>query len=306
MRLLKNIVNKYLEKNNYLIIFRNGSAIGDHVYMSSVIREIYIKTNKKILLFTNYFDLYLNNSRIYKLFKIKKKSFIWFFLKNLKGHSILEFRSINENKSKEKHFLFYHKKKNIHLAEAMSEHFNRDINYDNLKNEFFFSENEIQKFDTELKLPRNFSLIQSSSKKTFTKNKEWKLEGMQAIVDHFKDICWIQIGKSDEPILNNCRQIFDIELRKLAFIIFKCDFLVTYEGLFNHLASCFEKKNFLIHTGFLPIEASYYKNNIIIEKNMNLNCYPCFSINCNNHKEFCNDYIKEEHVINKIRENIEL
>ena len=45
-KLLKNIVNKYLEKNNYLIIFRNGSAIGDHVYMSSVIREIYIKTNR--------------------------------------------------------------------------------------------------------------------------------------------------------------------------------------------------------------------------------------------------------------------
>ena len=62
-KLLRNIVNKNLEKNNYLIIFRNGSAIGDHVYMSSVIREIYIKTNKKILLFTNYFDLYLNNSR---------------------------------------------------------------------------------------------------------------------------------------------------------------------------------------------------------------------------------------------------
>ena len=70
-------INLYLKKNNYIIIFRHGSAIGDHVYMSGVIREIHY-LNKKILLFTNYYEIYLNNPRIHRLYKIKKNSYIWF------------------------------------------------------------------------------------------------------------------------------------------------------------------------------------------------------------------------------------
>jgi len=33
-------INYLLKKKNFLIIYRNGSAIGDHVYMSSIIKKI--------------------------------------------------------------------------------------------------------------------------------------------------------------------------------------------------------------------------------------------------------------------------
>ena len=92
-KILSNLINNFLSKISILIIFRNGEAIGEHVYMSSVIREISMKKERKILLFTNKYDIYLNNPRIFKLFKLKKKSFIWFFLNNFKGKSILEFSS---------------------------------------------------------------------------------------------------------------------------------------------------------------------------------------------------------------------
>ena len=146
----------------------------------------------------------------------------------------------------------------------MSEHFNLNIKYENLKNEFFFSENETESLKYKIPLPEKFSLIQSTSKKTFTKNKEWKINGMQNIVNSFENINWVQIGKSGEPILKNCKTVFDLELREIAYVIYKCNFLVTYEGLFNHIASCFDKKNFLIHTGFLPVGAFFYQNNILI------------------------------------------
>ena len=67
-------LNYLLKKNKILIIFRQGNAIGDHVYMSSVIREIYKKNHYKIFLFTNYYEFYINNPRVYKLFKIKKST----------------------------------------------------------------------------------------------------------------------------------------------------------------------------------------------------------------------------------------
>ena len=46
-KFLSKYFNNFLEKRNIIIIFRNGSAIGDHIYMSSVIREISIREKKK-------------------------------------------------------------------------------------------------------------------------------------------------------------------------------------------------------------------------------------------------------------------
>ena len=41
------IFNIALGVFNYVIIYRCGNAIGDHVYMSSIIREISLKKKKK-------------------------------------------------------------------------------------------------------------------------------------------------------------------------------------------------------------------------------------------------------------------
>ena len=46
--------------------------------------------------------------------------------------------------------MFYHKK-NIHIIKSMSEHFLIDIDYNDIKNEFFFSQDEIVSFEKELK-----------------------------------------------------------------------------------------------------------------------------------------------------------
>ena len=186
----------------------------------------------------------------------------------------------------------------------MSEHFELNIDFNNYKNEFFFSKDELIKFKEKINLPEKFSLIHSTSKTSFTQNKEWSFEGMQSVVDDFSHINWVQIGLSNEPKLNNCIHKLDLDLRSLAFVISKCNFLVTYEGLFNHLASCFEKKTFLIHTGFLPVEAFKYQNNIIVEKNSKMKCYPCFDIECKNHHNNCMENLSKDFVINSIKKNL--
>lgn len=301
-KLFRNHINNILNKKKIIIIFRNGSAIGDHVYMSGILREI-SKKKIKILLFSNYYELFENNKRIYKLFKFSSRSYIWSFLNILKGTNILEFRSQNDKKE-EKHFLFYHKNKNIHLSQAMSEHFNLNLNYSDIKNEFYFSDEELIIFKKKIELPDEFALIQSTSKKTYTSNKDWNEAGMQAIINHFEKFNWIQIGKNDEPKLENCKHLLDLNLRELAYVIYRSKFIVSYEGLFNHLASCFDKKIFIIHTGFLPIDAFKYKNNVIIENNKDYPCYPCFDIYCKDHKELTKKNIKIEKVIEEMQNKI--
>lgn len=306
-KFLSKPINYFFNKTKIVIIFRNGLALGDQVLMTSVIKEIALK-KKKIFLFIANDEIFVNNPRISKIFKLKNKSLIWFFLRSLIGNNILEFISVHATKKNhdvlKKYFLNFHSNNRIHLAHAMSEHFDLNLEYKDLENEFFFSKDELKQFEIEIRLPSKFSLIQSTSKHSFTRNKEWKIEGMQSIIDYFKDIKWIQIGKNDEPQLNNCKNMLNLNIREVAFVISKCQFIVSYEGLFNHLASCFQKKSFVIHTGFLPIEAFKYKNNIIIEKNSEMDCYPCFKIDCENHSKKNLKNMDSEYVVSKIKSNL--
>ena len=169
---------------------------------------------------------------------------------------------------------------------------------------FFFSNKEIEAFKKKINLPNDFALIQSSAKSVYTKNKEWNFDGMQKIIDHFDKFNWMQIGKNNEPKLKNCTHLLNLNLRELSYVISKSRFLVVYEGLFNHIASCFNKKTFVIHLGFLHEVSFKYPNNIIINQNENLKCYPCYLLDCKNHKNFSKNFMSDEFVINAIEKNI--
>jgi ADP-heptose:LPS heptosyltransferase len=303
LQIFKPLINFMLNLFDYVIIFRFGAGIGDHLYLSSVIRQISLTKNKKIILFTNFPEFYFNSPRIKILLRAKNSTLIAYILKKFKGSSVLEFRNKLNDKFKKKHFLYYYDKK-THLVEASSGHFPFKLNYKNLRNEFFFSNKEKKEFKQKFKLKTNFAIIQSESKKTFTQNKEWKKKGMQNIIDKFNKINWIQVGTNKEAKLKNCHILFDLSLRELAYIINKSQFVVCYEGFINHLASCFNKKTFLIHTGFLPVQAFKYKKNFVIHNNKKMKCYPCYDLICKNHKKNLLKNLKNDFVIKKIRNNI--
>jgi hypothetical protein len=76
------------------------------------------------------------------------------------------------------------------------------------------------------------------------------------------------------------------------------------EGLYNHLASCFDKKTFIILSGMLPVSASYYKNNVVISKFEDLDCAPCYKLNnCVKSEKLCTTQITPEYVVDMINKN---
>ena len=308
INLFKIPINQILKFFNYLVIYRSGSAIGDQLLISGTAKLIKDKYDYKIILFVRYSEFFWYNKNIHTVIRINSTSLldkiILLILKNLKGDRIKEFLPQKKDQN-EKHFLYYHSdQQKSHNAQVHSQHFGLDLSFTDFKNEIYFSEKEIEHFKKKLNLPKKYSVIQSISKQNYTKNKEWKVEGMQSIVNNFNNLNWIQVGKSEEPALSNCRQLFNLDLRELAYVISECEFMVSYEGLFNHISSCFNKKNFLIHTGFLPVEFAYYKNNILIENNKLINCYPCYNFDCKDHTKLVNEFLTEEFVIKKISSNI--
>ncbi len=305
--ILKFIITKtnlLIKKNNFLIIFRYGSAIGDHICLTGVISKIYNK-KLKIIVCSNYPELFYNNPKIFKIINLNKflfKKILLKFLHVFEGESIKSYRN-RIIQTKKYHFMKFYPK-NLHFGFASAYHFDIDMNYKNFSNEIFLNEKEISVYKNKIKLPNSYALIHSQAKKTFMKNKDWGPEKIQTIVNEFKNINWIQVGQPGEIILNNTYACYyDLTLRELGYLIYNSKFIVSMEGMFNHMASAFNKKNFLIHTGVLPLESINYPNNIVIEKNSELKCYPCFSFNCIDHKKHNDENLTVDYAINIIKKN---
>ena len=114
--------------------------------MTGVISKIY-KKKLKIIVFSNYVELFRNNPKIFKLYDLNK-----FFNKNilLKILNLLEGNSIKSYRSKiintDKYYFMKFIPRNIHLGLAHAFHFDMNLNSDDFKNEIYFSEKEIIKY----------------------------------------------------------------------------------------------------------------------------------------------------------------
>jgi hypothetical protein len=300
-------INFILKKKNYLIIFRYGNAIGDHICLTGVIAKLY-KDDLKIIILSNYIDFFKNNPKIYKIFDLNKFFNKFFLLKILalfEGERIKSYRSKIEDTEKE--FFMKYILKDIHFGLTHADHFNFEMKNQVFENEIYFSEIEIETYEKKFNLPKNFSVIHSQAKQSLTSNKNWGTKRIQNVVNNISQIKWIQVGKYGEHELENTyRKYLDISLRELAFIIFKSDFIVSMEGMFNHLASAFKKKNFLVHMGFMKMETIYYPNNILIHKNFDLKCYPCFLFECPEHSKLCEEKLTSEYAVKIIQNELKV
>ena len=276
--------------------------------ITGFINKIYDNNKIKFIIFSNYPEWFFNNKKIYRIFSLSKandkifhKSIIK-LLNYLEGTNILNFAS---KKYDENDLVFLSKfKKNTHIIEAHSQHFNFRISNKNFNNQIFFSSKEIELYEKKLNLPKKFSLIHSEGKMTYAAVKSWDHENMQKIVDYFNNINWVQIGLSNEVRLKNVDDKFNLSLRELAFVIYKCEFIVCLEGLYNHIASCFFKKTFLILSGQIPFACVKYKNVIPVTNLDNINCYPCYKLmKCNLTRRICMEDLSPHMVINAINRN---
>jgi hypothetical protein len=304
MIIISKILNKFLFFFKIKFIFREGKSIGELVYLTSLVSYFY-KLNYRVIVLTKYPEIFFNNSKIYLNLDSGKLSFlrkiIFKILFKIEGKNIINFNPLNSKLKVDEHFLKNYSK-DAHFLSAISQKLGIFIDYRNIQNEFYFSKIEEEKLKNKLRLPDSYALIHSESKKTFALNKEWGSEKMQKVVDGYNNIPWVQIGLSSDFPLKGVIHKFDLTIREMGFLVYKCKFLVSLEGVFNHLASCFEKKNFLILSGMLPFQASYYKNNIVISNTDKLKCHPCYQLNnCYVEGKPCTNGILVDDVIKKIK-----
>lgn len=303
--LLKKVVNTILKYLDIFIIYRYGKAIGDQVCMSAVVRALKKQKGYRIIVFSSYPEIFYNNPHVYKNIDITKypdffKKIINKLLNILKGGQIEYFCfSVKNGKSLEE---FMRKSRaKISLIEAHSLHFKTKLNLKNVKPEIYFSNEEINKYCKKFEFLKNFAIIQSKGKTTYTQNKEWGFDKYQEVVNKTKDkIKWVQVGLKNEKLLKN---VIDLRgktknLRELAFVISKANFVLANEGLLNHLAAAVGTKSFVVFSGFSHVELAKYDTTIAIVKNPQVECAPCWLLsNCPEEKKWCTEGVLVEEVV---------
>jgi ADP-heptose:LPS heptosyltransferase len=307
IKVIEKLVTKFLSANNILILFRYGNSIGDQLLMTGVANLIKKKYKYKIIILTKFPELFSYNPNIYKVYKINTSNLISRIvikiIKKINSPLIKEFLYKQDNGR----IFNLSNFKNQHIAEYNSLNLNLNLNFNNFRNQIFFSDDEIKKFENNLKLPEKFALIMSEGKISFTPNREWGIRNFQHIVNATQKIKWIQIGKDTDYKIKNTFYLYTkSNLRELAYIIYRSKLLVCLEGFYYHLANSFNMKKILIMSGFMSKQNIYYKNNnnIIINKIKHLKCYPCYKLyNCDIPKKPCTNLITPSEVVKEIIKN---
>ena len=301
---LQIIINSLLEFFNIYIIFRVGYAVGDQLCMSSVIRLINKQHPFKIVVISSFPELFENNPRVWRNYEVQVDYFGKFFVRILRfltGKQLENFLFTNDNIVYEDFMLKDQSK--LHLSQVHSLHFKTQINFNEISNEIYLSELEIEKYKKKFDIKRTYAVIQPDSRKTiYASNKKWGFDKYQKVVTSLKEIRWIQVGIHGDLLLNGVENYVGMtSIRELAFIIKNAEFVLADEGLLNHVASSVGSKSFVVFSGLTPIEIAQYDDTISIVNTPQVECSPCMlRTKCPKKNKYCTDKILVSQVINAI------
>jgi hypothetical protein len=277
---IENIKN--IEKTNFYIIFRNGTAIGDHFLITSVIENIKKFYKREIIIYSVYPDLFLNNPNVYKVFNYNKtEKQIRSYLKSSKSKFILNFRYDWTLEKQKKSLVEWYTNSITNLS------------FKNCYPKIYLSEDENNRFKQKNNLPEKYCIIQSQGKLNHkvSQIKDWGVDNFQEVVNLTRNhIKWIQIGQEGEKkiknvFLNLCGKT---SLRELFYIINKSNLVLSIDGFLTHLAASFNIKNICILSPITYSELLPYKNIIHVscygDVNKHLICKKCFKWYCTCYK----------------------
>lgn len=271
--------------NKFLFFIKLRCGLGDYVCSTSLISELKkMFPNKKIILITGNKIVFENNLDIFKIIYIKERifqviySYVFLFLSKIfKNNIYICFYKKDKYKTHEEEIRVGSQDNYLKL---ISRHWNLPINYKNIKNKIVFSNEEIEMYGKKYNfLPKNYILIHSQGKISYTPNKEIGYDFFQKIINMFENLNWIQIGDEKDKKLNKCIDLTGkTNIRELFYLVSKSQFIVCQEGAYNHIANAFSIPAVTIFTGFSPKKIYSYKNTIAIQSENLPECSPCMLI----------------------------
>jgi hypothetical protein len=278
---LRFVFNYILKKLKLFVIYRHDTAVGDHVCMTGIVNLLHTQYGRRSFVFTDYPTLFKNNPHVGGVFSFRRftgfvNTIVLGLLSMVRdGHT--EIFHLRHPKYNYEEFMKATEAK-IHLARAHSMHFKFRLLYTGFTNEIILTDEECVFYRKKYNLPPRFAIVQPVGKTSFTPNKEWGFNKFQKVISSLKGVRWIQAGLAGDPLL---RGVIDFrgktgDIRELAYIVSRSDFVLCLEGVYNHLSAAFSVPAFVIFSGFAPLELALYKNTIPISLVPQVPCSPCW------------------------------
>lgn len=183
------LINFYLEKKNIFFLFSNAAALGDNVVTTGLISQVKTKTNCKIILFSKLIEVFENNPNINSIIDLNKKNYLFYVLILLQGKRVVEFNINTYPYVDIFELLKATNNKNFskHLSEVSApENLSKYIDFNKFKNEIFFSNLEIEKFN--IKYKNIFiKLYKDNYKNLYKMNKKFSFIFCNSVVQYFSN-----------------------------------------------------------------------------------------------------------------------
>lgn len=140
--------------------------------------------------------------------------------------------------------------------------------------QIFLSNSELENIKS--KFPSKYIVCCPVGKQTFSANrKEWGIENFQELINIYKDINFVQVGYTNDPLMENVIDGRYLTIRETASLIKNSLFFIGLEGGLMHLAKAVNKKSVIIYGGAILPEISAYNENLNIYAKVS--CSPCLT-----------------------------
>ena len=275
----KFLMNLFLKKLNYYIIWRSGKAIGDQLLMAGLARIFKNKFDYKVIVITNYSSLLSLSPYIFKCIsssKIFGWNIFYYILKIIEGERVLEYnfpyKDFGYKSQLNAYSCGFYEHLNqppiwqAHVADRLApkifKNFTGGINKPNMPNTKEII-NSIRKSYPNYKI----GIINPIGKTSYTKAKAYGFKNYQEIVYYTnKKIKWLQVGLKNNLVLDQIHlDLRGNNLRFLVDIIAFSDLVLADEGLLNHIAGSFPNVNsYVTFSDFSPPKYYSYNNTITL------------------------------------------
>lgn len=271
------LFNRYLSRKKLFVLYRlAGSSLGDSIAMSSAVRCISEDLHCKVILFIKSNDeIFHGNTEIARLYCYARmnrytRSFIKSLLHMLQGSHVA---SYDAKIAAPGAYMLTHRPHSVVLNTMHIP----GLQWKNLKPLIMLSDSEKKAVREKCQLPASYAVIKPSGKTTVTTKKEWDLDKFQQVVDRMPQIRWVQPGLPEDPLLHG---VIDLRgktnLRELLCIVAESQFVLTIEGLYNHIGAAFDVPSFVVLSGFFYPESFTYESTVMISQDDEVPCAPCF------------------------------
>jgi hypothetical protein len=244
--------------------------------MSSALRCISDELHCKVILFVKQNDeIFLHNPAVTRLYcyarmNPRTRSFIKSLLYILNGGRIAIYGTTLPDPGS---YLLTHRPHSVVLNTLHIP----GLQWRNLKPLIVVTEEERVMVRARYGLPKTYAVIKPTGKTTVTTKKEWGVEYFQKVVNAMPHIIWVQPGLPEDPLLEG---VIDARgsttLRELFCLVAESRFVLTIEGLYNHIGAAFDVPSFIVLSGYFYPESFTYGSTVIISQESQVDCAPCF------------------------------